>query len=189
MRASSPGFASSRLERESVQVHDRGDDAQSEPRARQTRRVGAAMKTAQHRVALVGRNAGAVVADIDDRRRRLLRSPQSTRRATRELDRIVDEIADRLEQQLVVGLDDRQRTFLEAHRYAALLGKRLVEIEDILDEMRTGRRREARPARARLDLGDAQQRGEAVEDDVEIRHRLFGQSGNFAGTSGRSCAR
>ncbi len=60
-----------KLEPELVQMQDRTDDAQSQPDASVTGRVGPAIETAQHRLAFTGRYARPVVTNLDGNSRAL----------------------------------------------------------------------------------------------------------------------
>ena len=91
----------------------------------------------------------------------------------RVLDRVVDEVGKRLRDKgAVAGAAGRGELGLEHE--AALLGQRLVELDDVRRERGGVDRREGGAAVAGLDLGDAQQRVEDPHDLVELLDRRLG---------------
>ena len=86
-----------------MQARDGSDQRQAEAVARAFASAVAAVKTQHDIVALLGRDAAAGIGD-DDRGARAQRDRHRPPRG-RELDRVVDQIADRLEQQVHIAVE------------------------------------------------------------------------------------
>ena len=85
----------------------------------------------------------------------------------------VDEIADRFEQETRVTRNfSRGAGGFKRQRNALSLGYRLVELGHVRGHRIEVEHREAGAARAALDLGDAQQRGEGGENALCLCDRL-----------------
>jgi hypothetical protein len=163
------------LEPAAMEPCHRDDEAEAEPAAG---RAAAGLETieAPHDlVALALGDARPVV--LDDQldvalARRRAHADMATR--PRVLDRVVDEVRQRLRHQRAIARAGRGRE-PGLEREAALLGERLVELRDVGGERRGVDRREGRAAMAGLDLGDAQQRLEDAHDLVELLQRRLGR--------------
>src|SRR5581483_10463819 len=158
------------LEAIAVQLRDRGDDGKPEPVPRSLVALRAtAIEPFQYGLALGARNAGTAVEHVDARTRRTRARPQ--RHATggrRELDRVVDEVADRLEQKRRIRVERRQRGGFERERDALFFRERCVELVHALERLAGVDAVEARMTAQVFELRKAQQRAEAVEQRVGI---------------------
>ena len=115
------------LESKAVQADDRRDDRQAETESRRIAPGFAAIEALQYSAAFGGQNAGAVVEHVDAR---TLRRPFGAQLdgavLRRELDRVGDEVAQRLDQQVRVRLDRRHVGNRQRERDALVFGQRRV---------------------------------------------------------------
>ena len=86
-------------------------------------------------------------------------------------ERVVEQVGDRLRQQVAVAADHRARRAVEPQRKALLLGERLVQLDDGAGDLGEIERLAAPAAGAGFRLGDAEQRVEGREQPVGLVDR------------------
>jgi hypothetical protein len=168
-----------------MQPCDGGDEAEAKAAARRAPALFDPVESPQHRVPLRFGNARARIADLDAETvftaHGAQRDPSAGRR---ELDGVIDEIADRLEQQARVAghfgagggnvvLDRKQDTLPFGYRFVEFghVGRHRGQVE----------RSEPGAPGAGLDLGDAQQGPEGGENALGLDDRLIDRRNVFLG--------
>src|ERR1700704_1419864 len=144
---------------ESVQFHDRRDQAEAEPDALGLPAPVRTIEASGHDLALVVGDARARIAHAHDAFAGAVdqRNPDVSA-FRRELHRVVDNIGDRLEQQVAVAMHHRFVVGLYLENDALFLGDRLVEIADLPHQHRQCDVAEPGEPPIVLDLRDAQYR-------------------------------
>ena len=126
------------------------------------------------RFAFAARNAGPAIDNLDARTSRLARRLHRHRAAVRrELDRVRDEIRERLDEQMAIAVRNEARRRVEPERDRAVFGERRVELVHFAqDPAEIDAAETAAPAQV-FEFGDAQQRAEALEQRIDIGNAVL----------------
>src|SRR3569833_1800052 len=155
-------------ELEVMQSHDGGDDTQPESRAWNESVALGAIEPVQYRCALVAGYARTIVLNYELRPCWILtHSHLHCAAAARELDRVVEQIAYCLEQQLGIGLDYRPRLDDRQQPNAGFLREWRVQIDGRCGDLGQVDQFEPSAPLARLELRDPENGTKAVEDILD----------------------
>ena len=159
-----------------MQLGRRGDQAEAEPAALGAAAAFGPVKALQHPLPQLLGDAGSPVGHHDAGLAGLGAQGEADLGALgRVLDGVVQKVGERLEQHVAVAADRRRAGDLEPEAAALGLGQRLVELGHVADQVRQLDRLEAALGRAGLGLGDGEQRGEGLQQLVDLGHGLGGR--------------
>ena len=106
-------------------------------------------KAIEHALAIGLGDAGSAIGDLDQRAAAAPPHPDRDLAAPAVFERVVEQVGDRLRQQVAVALDNRPGRAVEPQREALLLGQRFVQLDRGADDLREIEPLAAPPARRR----------------------------------------